>query len=874
MPNFKFLFRRLQALWRPQRVHDEIAEEFSFHIEHRTQENVRRGMAPDDARREAEQRFGHLTQIREQGYEVRGGGWVEAFLKDFGFGVRVLRRKPAFTMTAAITLALGIGVNAGLFAILESVLIRALPYQDAGRLFMVREKTGPDATVTKLSGPDFDDIHDQGHSLDQVAELLPYFAETLIGQGEPRNVKCTGITYDFFPMLGMQPIIGRLFTPQEYHIDGGGAVLAYRFWKQQFNGDPHVIGRVIKLGNGDVPILGVMPDMPDFLPETDVWLNNVPELEFMHWRQNKFLSVVGRLRPGTSRQVAEQELTAILRRAPGQANVVVTLEPLKDVVVGNASTQLKIAMGAVLVVLLIACVNMMGLLLARASERSGEVAMRLNLGASPMRIMRQFATENLVLVSIGTVLGLGLAATLVRVVRESNFGNLPRVSGIDIDARVFLLALLVTLALSVVFAWGPVSMYSRWNKNRAHQTGRTVAKRPRAFRLLVVSEMGCALVLLVAAGLLLRSLWLAEHVDPGFAGERVLTTYLRTNYYEAEGARFYDDLLDRIGHTPGVENVAVADCVPGRGAATAQIKFDDRANDRARSVLADGCWASADFFKTMGARLERGRLFDAHDQASAPAVVIVNETFAREHWPGRDPLGKRIAVGYTGPGRRSTGAERLREVVGVVADMRMHALDVPIKAALYMPFKQDETYHDFASMNLFVRTTGNPVWFADTLRRQIHAVKPDQTLGIIATMDDVLSSGFSQRRFSLGLLGSFAALALLLAAVGLYGTIAFSVSQRTREMGVRVALGATPENLLTMIVREGLVLAGAGIALGICLSTVCTRAISSMLFKVSAFDPLTFAAVALVLVAVAATASYLPARRAASADPMEALRAE
>lgn len=352
MPNFKFLFRRLQALWRPQRVHDEIAEEFSFHIEHRTQENVRRGMAPDDARREAEQRFGHLTLIREQGYEVRGGGWVEAFLKDFGFGVRVLRRKPAFTMTAAITLALGIGVNAGLFAILESVLIRALPYQDAGRLFMVREKTGPDATVTKLSGPDFDDIHDQGHSLDQVAELLPYFAETLIGQGEPRNVKCTGITYDFFPMLGMQPIIGRLFTPQEYHIDGGGAVLAYRFWKQQFNGDPHVIGRVIKLGNGDVPILGVMPDMPDFLPETDVWLNNVPELEFMHWRRNKFLSVVGRLRPGTSRQVAEQELTAILRRAPGQANVVVTLEPLKDVVVGNASTQLKIAMGAVLVVLL------------------------------------------------------------------------------------------------------------------------------------------------------------------------------------------------------------------------------------------------------------------------------------------------------------------------------------------------------------------------------------------------------------------------------------------------------------------------------------------------------------------------------------------
>lgn len=874
MPKLKFLFRRLQALWHPQRVHDEMAEEFSFHIEQRTQENVRRGMAPDEARREAEHRFGHLTQIRERGYEVRGGGWVESFLKDVLYGIRVLRRKPAFTITAVITLALGIGVNAGLFAVLESVLIRPLPYQDAARLFMVREKAGPDATVTKLSGPDFDDIHNQGHSFDQVAELLPYFTETLIGEGEPRNVKCTGITYDFFPMLGIQPILGRLYTPQEYHIDGGGAVLSYRFWRQQFSGDPHVVGRVIKLGGGEVPILGVMPDMPDFLPETDVWLNNVPELEFMHWRQNKFLSVVGRLKPGTNRQVAEEELTAILRRAPGQANVVVTLEPLKDVVVGNASSQLKIAMGAVLVVLLITCVNMMGLLLARASERSGEVAMRLNLGASPARVLRQFVTENLVLVSMGTALGLGLAAMLVRVVREFNFGNLPRVSRIDIDARVFLLALLLTLLLSVLLAWGPVNLFSRLNANGAPRTGRTVARRPRAFRVLVVSEMGCALVLLVAAGLLLRSFWLAEHVDPGFAGERVLTTYLRTNYYGAEGARFYDDLFDRIGHTPGVENAAVADCVPGRGAATAQIKFDDRANDPARPMLADGCWASADFFKTMGARLKKGRLFNAHDEASSPAVVIVNETFAREYWPGQEPTGKRIAVGYTGPGRRSTGAERLREVVGVVADMRLHPLDVPVRAALYMPFKQDETYHDFVSMSLFVRTTGNPAWFADTLRRQIHAVKPDQTLGVIATMDDVLSSGFSQRRFSLALLGSFAALALLLSAIGLYGTIAFSVSQRTREMGVRVALGATPESLLMMIVREGLALAAAGIVLGICLSTVCSRSISSMLFKVSAYDPLTFAAVALVLAAVAATASYLSARRAASADPMEALRAE
>jgi predicted permease len=875
MPKFKFLFRRLQALWHPQRTHDEIADELSFHIEQRTQENIRRGMRPDEAQHEAERRFGHLTQSRERGYEVRGGGWLESFLQDAVYGFRVLRRKPVFTITAVITLALGIGANAALFAILQNVLIRPLPYQDAGRLFMVREKAGPDAIVTKLSGPDFDDIHDQSRSFDQVAEVLPYFSETLLGEGEPRNVKCTAITYDFFPMLGIRPILGRLFAPEEYHIDGAGAILSYRLWKNQFGADPLVVGRVLKLGNGDVPVLGVMPDLPDFLPETDVWLNMVPELDFMHWRQNKFLSVVGHLKPAVTHEQAEQELTAILRRASGQpATLAVNLLPLKDIVVGNVSTQLKIAMGAVLVVLLITCVNMMGLLLARASERGAEVAMRLSLGAKPVRILRQFVTENLILVTMGTGVGLAMACVLLRLLRDLNFGNLPRSTQIAIDGRVISVAILVTLAMSFFLAWGPARLFSRLNVNAALKTGRAMANKPRAFRLLVATEMGCALVLLVAAGLLLRSLWMAEHVDPGFKADHLLTTYLRTNYYSAEGDRFYDPLLERLGQAPGVTNVAIADCVPGRGAATARLKFDDRPNDPEKPFLADGCWASSTFFTTMGVRLERGRLFDLHDVAKSPAVVIVNETFAREYWPGQNPLGKRIAVGYTGPGRRSTGAERSREVVGVVADMKLHALDVPVNPALYMPFKQDETGHDYASMSLFVRTTGHPVWFAETMRKQIHAVKADQTLGIIAKMDDVLSSGFSQRRFSLGLLGSFAALALVLAAVGLYGTIAFSVSQRTREMGVRVALGATPENLLSMIVREGLALAAAGIVLGICLSTVCTRAVSSMLFKVSVFDPLTFASVALALVAVAATASYLPAKRAASADPMEALRAE
>jgi predicted permease len=871
----KFLLRRLHALWRSQRVHDEIAEELSFHIEQRTEENIRRGMPREQARREALRRFGHLTQIRERGYEVRGGGWVEGFLQDVVYGCRVLRRNPAFAVTGILTLALGIGVNAALFAVLENVLLRPLPYPDPERMFMVREKSGPAAEPAKLSGPDFNDIQDQSHSFEKVADVLPYFTETLIGEGEPHNVKCTAVSPDFFPLLGIRPIMGRVFTPQEYHIDGGAIVISSHFWKAQLGGDPHVIGRVLKLGGGATPIVGVLPDIPDFVPETEVWLAMIPDFEFMHWRENKFLSVVGRLKPGVTREQAEQELATILRRAPGQpANLAVSLLPLKNVVVGNAGTQLKIAMGAVLVVLLITCVNMMGLLLARASQRGPEVAMRVSLGARPARVLRQFITENLLLAGMGTAAGLGIAAVLLRLVRQFNFGDLPRSAQIELDGRVLGLAVLVTIGLSLLLAWGPARLFRRLNLSGALKTGRGVASRPRAFRVLVITEMGFALMLLAAAGLLLRSLWLAEHVDPGFKPEHTLVTYLRTNYYGAEGAAFYDRLLQHIAETPGVQNAAVADCLPSRGAAVAGVKFENRVNDPAKPAQADGCWASPEFFSTLGVPLERGRLFNEHDGANAPAVVVVNEAFARQYWPGENPIGKRIAVGYTGPGRKGTGAERYREVIGVIGNMKLHALDVGMNPSLYMPFKQDETYHDFVSMSLFVRTAGDPVWFADTIRKQIHAVSPEQTVGNISTMEDVISSGFAERRFNLTLLGSFAGLALLLAAVGLYGTIAYSVSQRTREMGLRIALGATPNGLLRMIVQEGLRFAAAGLVLGICLSAVFTRLMKSMLFRVGILDPLTFAAVSLLLIAVAAFASFLPARRAAQADPVEALRAE
>jgi predicted permease len=413
------------------------------------------------------------------------------------------------------------------------------------------------------------------------------------------------------------------------------------------------------------------------------------------------------------------------------------------------------------------------------------------------------------------------------------------------------------------------------NLNAILKTGKAAAGRPRAVRALAIGETACAIVLLTAAGLLWRSFRMVQQVDPGFQPSHLLSAYLRTHYQTpAEGAAFFNEVLDRLAHAPGLQSAAVADCVPAFSAPAASIEFDDRPKDPAKPAVADGCWISATFFTTIGTNLEKGRFFTLHDNASAPPVVIVNKTLAEKYWPGENPLGKRIAVAYTGPGRRSTGTNRFREVVGVVGDLKTRALDVPAGPALYLPFHQDETGHDYVGLHLFVRTLREPVWLADTVRAQVRGVNPNQTIDEMRTLDDVLYANLSQRRFSLGLLGSFALLALTLAAVGIYGTIAFSLSQRTRELGVRVALGATPANLIKMILKEGLALSGAGVVAGIFLSALFTRAMASMLFRVKAVDPITLIAVSLLLIAVAAAASLLPARKAAFANPLDSLRAE
>ena len=803
---------------------------------------------------------------------------MSGLTQDLRYALRQLRKSPGFATVAILTLALGIGANAAIFSVIQGVLLRPLPFHDPDHLFAVWAASPEDKAIkTGASGPDFQDYKEQSRSFENLAELIPHFTYTLVGQGEPRTVICTGISYDFFPMLGVQPLLGRLYTPQEYHTDGVQVVISERFWKEQLAGDPHVLGRVLNLGGDDATVIGVMPTLPDLFPDTDIWAKMIPDFAWMRLRGNKFLTVIGRTKPGITRAQAEQDLTAILRRAPGaSSSTTVKLVPLKNEVVGEVRAELNIIAAAVGVVLLIACVNVVGLLLARAAKRQSEIAVRLGLGATRRRILQQFVVENLLLSLLGGGLGVGLALWGVRLTTSLNFGNLPRAQAIHVNATVLGLALVLTLITSLLLAWGPSAIFSRLDVTSALRTGRAQVGKSsrRGFPLLIASEISLALVLLVSAGLLLHSFWLAEQSDPGFQPAQLLETYLRTNFYGTEGAPFYRQVLESVSSLPGVEAAGVSDCVPANWTPTANLTFDDRPNDPLKVPTTDACWISSEFFRATGTALFRGRAFSQHDDETTAAVVIVNRALAEAYWPGQDPIGKRIAVNYVGPGRDRTGAPRFREVVGVVANVKQRALDVAAEPALYLPFLQDATHHVFAGMHLFVRSAGDPLSLAGSLRARVHAVKSDQPINEISTMDSITLQTLATRRLSLVLMGAFATLALVLSALGLYGAIAYSVSQRTREFGVRIALGGRRQDVLILVMKEGLRQALAGIIAGAILALAAARAMAGLLFGVTSTDPLTFAGVAFLLLATAAIACYIPARRATRVDPMVALRYE
>lgn len=799
-----------------------------------------------------------------------------AILETLRHAFRGLRRNPGFSIIVIATLGLGLGADIAVFAVIESVLLRPLPFPAPERLVSISTLSRNGASRIGTSGPEFKDYKEQSRSFEDIAEVAPQFTYTWTGEGGPRTVKCTGISYDFFPMLGLKPYLGRVYTPDEYHVDGVQVVISEHFWKEQLGGDPHVIGRVLNLDGTPQVVIGVMPPVPDLFPDTDIWAKLVPNFRWMQMRGNKFLTLIGRLRPGTTDAVAEQELSGILHRGPGESpDSSVQVTPLKDELVGKVRAQLELVMGAVTVLLLITCVNVTYLLLARNTKRQTEIAVRLSIGATRGHMLMQFIVENLVLACLGGGVGLVLATEGVKLLRTLNAGMLPRTNAIRLDAHVFGFVVIVTIAVSLFIAWIPSIAFTRIPLYSALKMGRgqNIKLSKSHFRALIVSEVSLSMVLLVGAGLLLRSFWRVVHLAPGFKTDHLLTAYLRTNDTSA-GRKFFLTLLQRSADVAGVQASALSDCMPARSAGAATLKFDDRANDPYKIPTVQCCWISPSYFYAIGTPMMAGRSFSIRDDENGPPVVIVNKAMADLYWPGTTAIGKQISADPVGAGRGLSEIPVFREVVGIVGDIHQKGLEGAVEPSVYMPFQQDQTNHVFASLNWFVRTQGDPRAFIGTLRSLAGEIGPAQPIERMQTMEDGLSTILAPRRFVMSLFESFAGLALFHAAIGIFGMVAYAVSQRTRELGIRLALGAQPADIRRLVLKDGLLLALVGVIVGVLTAGLLTRAMSALLFGVTALDPLSFIIAGITLLLVAGTASLLPAWRASSLDPVKALNIE
>ena len=818
---------------------------------------------------------------------------------DLRYGARMLLKRPGFALIAVITLALGVGANTAIFSVVNAVLLRPLPYEQPDRLVALYDAL-PTLGYPRvgLSEAEFVRLRQENRSFAELAGWY-WVPGTLRGVSEPERVAAPFCTANFFRTLGVKVALGRDFNAEEELVGKNNVVvLSHAFWRRKFAGDQAVIGRTLDLDGDSVTVIGVLPasfKAPTELradTRADVWRGF--DLRPSNPRRGgQFMSVIGRLRPGATPAQAQAEHHANTRRDAGEnpkwypPDVLGYILPLERAVAGDVRLALLVLLGAVAVVLLIACVNVANLLLVRGEDRHKEIAVRAALGAGRGRIVRQLLMESLLLAALGGGLGLLLAMWGVDALLKISPEDIPRLAETSLDLRVAGFALLLSLLTAALFGLAPAL---RAVKIDLHTTlkegGRSGAAngRSRLRRSLVVVETALAVVLLVAAGLLIRSVRELQRVDMGFRPDHLLTMRLTppgSAYPDNQRVGgLYERLLSRIIALPGVVSAAVTDPLPpSDGDNHTVVEFEGRPFDmnRLAHLSVDFRTVSVGYFQTMGMRLMRGRLFTGADQEGAPSVAVVNETFARNGWPGEDPVGKRFRYLNTTPDRATTP---YLTIVGVVADAKNRALADAAWQEAFIPLAQHmATYggvdgglrQDF---NLVVRTTADPSSLAVAAQREARETERDFIISQVRTMDEMLAAAVTQPRFNMILFGGFALLALGLGAVGIYGVISYAVAQRTHEIGVRMALGAQSRDVLKLVVAEGMALAASGVGIGLLSSFALTRLMKTLLFGVSATDPLTFGSIALLLTAVALLACYVPARRATKVDPMVALRCE
>jgi putative ABC transport system permease protein len=866
--------------FRRARWDKERERELQTYLEIEAEENIARGMTPEEARYAARRKLGNPTQIREEIYRMNSFTFIESLWQDVHCGLRMLRKNAGFAVAAILTLALGVGANTAIFSVIHGVLLTPLPYNDPDRIVLVLE-SNPTRGFPQfsVSPPNYIDWKKDSTSFEQIASIARGdFNYT--GGAEPERISGARVASSFFAVMGATPAMGRTFLPEDDVVGKAVVVvLSYGLWTRRFGSDPQVVGKSLTLDGQSYRVVGVMQDGFQFPRGVDLWLPSEFDADALSpgARGAHYLRVMARLKPGVSMDKAQSEMVAISKRLEQQYPKTNTgwsakLLSLNEATVGNVRPTLLVLFGAVGFLLLIACANVANLLLARATARQREIAIRFSLGASRLRIARQLLTESIVLSGIATGAGLLLAEWAIRALRTLPPSNLPRAANIGLDLSVLGFAAAVAVLTGLLFGFAPALQITRGAPSETlKEGGRTASAGRQGVRsALVVLETTLALVLLVGSGLLLKSFLRLQTVDPGFQYKNIATADVslpRSKYStDAQEMQFFSQLLERIQSVQGVKEVAASSGNPMEGS---NLSFSFATKDLEALSPSDQPSAgyyvvSPSYFHTLGIPLLVGRFFTREDSAGRPRVAIISQTIAQRFFHDKNPIGQTIKIGV------GAGVPVAREIVGVVGDVKDDGLGEAATMTAYEPYTQMA----WSDMTLFVRSDSGPSPMASMLRSQVTSVDKDQPVADISTGDQLMAQAVAQPHLRTTLLSLFAGLALILASLGIYGVMSNTVAQRTHEIGVRMALGAGQSSVLRLVLSNGMRLTLLGIAFGSAAAFALTRLMKGFLFHVTPTDPATFVEVALFLFLVALLASYIPARRATRVDPVIALRYE
>lgn len=896
MPDWREEIKKQLAELRIEPVQEnEIVEELAQHLDDVYQASIRNGLSEDESRRIALRELAdpnllpnELKRIHKPFREapVPGGtgrsNLFTDFIQDLRYAGRMQRKNPGFTIVAIIALALGIGANTAIFSVVNTVLLRPLPYKDPERLAMVWEDASKHGYPRDTpAAANFVDWRDQNTTFESMAAIADE-SFNLTGVGDPERLEGRLVSANLFPLLGVDPQIGRTFTNEEDQPGSNRvAVLSYGLWQRRFGGDNGIVGKPLNLNGDTYTVVGVMPARFQFPSSDDeLWAPIAFTTDQATNRNRHYLQVVGRLKPGVSLEQAQTEMSTIAARLQQQypqsnADLGAAVTSLHEHLVGDIRPALLILLGAVGLVLLIACANVANLLLARAAVRQKEIAVRVALGARRGRLIRQFLTESVLLATVGGVVGLGIAYGGLVLLRAFIPENISQAREISMDLKVLGFTFAVSVITGLIFGLAPALQAARFNQTETLKEGgrdsATGSSGKRIRGLLVMSEVAVSLVLLIGAGLLINSFLRLRNVDPGFSADNLLTMKFvlpEPKYADFERrTAFYSDLVQRVEGLAGVKSAAVTTNLPlYRQGNSISFSIEGRpAPPPGQEQIVVTRIVSPGYFATMSIPFLSGRPFTDQDTPTTPRVVVISETMARRYWPGEDPVGKRIGAG------RIQRPEDWIQIVGVVKDVRQFELTAEPRPQMYLSYRQAGF---FAPRDLVVKTDVDPASLAATVRKTVWEIDKDQPVSNIKTMEEILLDSIARQRFSMLLLAIFAAVALILAAVGIYGVMSYSVAQRTHEIGIRMALGAQTGAVLKLAVSYGLKLVIAGIVIGLIAAFALTRVMSTLLFGVTATDPATFTLISLLLIGVAALASYIPARRATKVDPIIALRYE